>query len=331
VSKSSVRRALASLVFFALSVCLVNATGQTEAAPAAAKTVDWPKRDVTIVVPFAAGGVTDLTTRLMAKSLEQQWGVNVKVENKPGGSSLTGIGDVIRRAPDGYSMVCISPTVMITQYTTATYIPLKDFTPLTKVADSFCTLSLRTDLPYKTMAEFFDAVRKAPGKFTMAGSGTKSIWYALMRELEQTAGLKFNYIPYDGGAPAATAVAGKHVDCCLIDMATIMSLYQAGELKVVGYFGKERNPKIPDAQTAIEIGYPDLTLVSWFGLALPNGVDQAIMDKISLGVKTALESPEVKAFFDKTGGSTVNGYVPQAEYLQYLKKLDSMYKEFFKE
>jgi tripartite-type tricarboxylate transporter receptor subunit TctC len=192
-------------------------------------------------------------------------------------------------------------------------------------------MSIRTDLPYTTMKEFFDAVRKEPGKYTMAISGTKSIWYALARELEQTANLKFTYIPFDGGAPAAAAVAGKHVDCCMIDMATILSLFQAGELKVIGYFGKERNPLIPNAQTAIEIGYPKLTLVSWFGIVLPNGVDKAIMNKISASIKVAMEDPKVVEFFKGSGAGTVNGYMPQEEFTEFMKRLDSMYKVFFKQ
>ena len=317
--------AAAVLLLLAVVIAPVFATGSGEG------TKDWPTRDVTIVVPFAAGGVTDLTTRLMAQSLQSQWGVNVVVENKPGGSSLTGISAVIHTAPDGYTMVCNSPTVVITQYTTDTFIPMSDYTPLCKVADSFCTMSIRTDLPYKTMAEFFDAVRKAPGKFTMAISGTKSIWYALARELEQTANLKFTYIPYDGGAPAAAAVAGGHVDCCMIDMATILSLYKAGTLKVIGYFGKERNPLIPDAQTAIEIGFPKLTLVSWFGIVLPNGVDKKVMNKISSSIKVAMNDPKIVEFFKGSGAGTVNGYMPQDEFIPFMKKLDAMYKVFFTE
>ena len=296
---------------------------------AAASEVNWPTRNVTIVVPFAAGGVTDLLTRVLARNLSEQWGVQVVVENMPGGGSLTGIAHVIAQPADGYTMVCNSPTVMLTQYTTEVFIPFSDFTPLIKVADSFCTLTVHKDVPYNSITEFVEAARTRDEPFTMAVSGAMSIWYALAEEFARAAGIEFDYIPYDGGAPAAAAVAGGHVEACMIDVATIIPLLDTGEIRSIGYFGPSRNSIIPDAQTAIEAGFEGLTLTSFFGIVLPNGVDQAIMDKISLGFKNALESEEVTTFLNESIVGTENGYMPQDEYIAFMQGLNDKYRIFF--
>jgi tripartite-type tricarboxylate transporter receptor subunit TctC len=165
----------------------------------------------------------------------------------------------------------------------------------------------------------------------MAVSGTKSAWFALAEEFARAVGIKFTYIPYDGGAPAAAAVAGGHVDACMIDIATILPLLESGDLKTIGLFAPERNPQLPDAQTAIEAGLPGLVLSMPTGILMPNGVDRAIMDKISQSVKIAMESPEMKKFLSESCAGTENGYAGPDEFLAYMQKLDGKYKEFFTE
>jgi tripartite-type tricarboxylate transporter receptor subunit TctC len=327
----NIKKKIKKAVLFLAAVCLVfTILAAGFASDAADSPADkWPEKNVTMVVPFAPGGVTDIITRLIAQNLAEQWGVQVIVENMPGGSSLTGIANVIRRPPDGYSMVSCSSAILVTRYTTDVFIPLNDYTPLCKLVDTFITLTIRKDLPYANINEFVAAAKEKQGGFTMAVSGTKSAWFALAEEFARTVGIKFTYIPYDGGAPAAAAVAGGHVDACMIDVATILPLLESGDLKTIGFFAHERNPRLPDAQTAIEAGYEGLILSMPTGILLPNGVDRAIMDKISLSVKAALETPEMKEFLSESCAGTENGYAGPDEFLAYMQTLDGKYKEFF--
>ena len=337
---------------FALVLCLalaVSGCGSSSSQPAStsqpAQTsqgapasqgadLSWPTKPVTIVVPFSAGGATDIMTRVLADILSEDWGVSVLVENLPGGSSLTGIADAIQRPADGYSMVCNSATVMITQYTTDTFIPFSDYTPVAKFFDSNLFLIVRKDLPCDTLEEFIALVQEKPGDYTMALSGTKSIYYVMGELFAQAADLEFSYIPYDGGAPAATAVAGGHVDACMIDYATFHSLMEAEEIKVIGYFDRERSPVLPDVQTAVEAGLSDLiddTYTVFVGILMPNGVDQAIMDKINDSLKAAMEGPKMTTFLAENAAGSKNGYMPQADYIRFLETLDSQYAEFLKD
>jgi len=250
------------------------------AAPAwAAKT--YPDRPITLVVGYAAGGATDIVARLMAKSLAEELGQTVVVENKTGANSNIGAEIVSRAAPDGYTLYVgsIANTINRTLYSQLNYDFVKGFEPVGLLATIPNILVVNPKLPIKTVQEYIAYAKQHPGKLTCASSGSGSSIHLSCELFKMKTGTDILHVPYRGSGPAVADLLGGQVDSMFDNLPSSLPHVQAGKLRAIGVTSPQRLPATPDVPTLAESGLPDFDVESWFGLVAPAGTPRPVIDR----------------------------------------------------
>lgn len=285
------------------------------AITAQAQNVAWPSRPVTIVVPYSAGGGTDIVARAVAQRLSDLWGQSVVVDNRTGANGVIGSSLVAKAQPDGYTMMmvvgshAINPVLMKSiPYDTA-----KAFTPITRLADSPSVLVVSAKGPYKTLHDLVAAAKKEELAYGYSEGQTR-----LTGELiRQAGGLKMTGVPYKGGAPIMVDIIGGHLPMGVTSVLTALPHVQAGNLRVLGVAAGERMPLFPDAMTFKEAGL-DVDSLSWYGLFGPAGMSADIVDKINRDLRKVTSDPVLARQLQSQGAQVV--LVPPREFSQFLVK-----------
>ena len=264
----------------------------------------YPNRDITFVVPYGPGGSTDPISRQFATQLEQAFKVNVSVENKPGGSATIGTATVIRAKPDGYTLGLTSNSVLSYQPLVNKALAWKgpeDYQSIVKLVDLPTIIAVRADSPWQTFEDFMEAVRKNPGKIRAAVSGYRTTPDLAIQELNKIAQVKIATIPFTGGGgEALVALLGGRVEASTGYAPTMLPHVQAGKIRVIAAFTKDKYFAFPQATSVVQAGY-NVTLPAAYGIVAPKGMPNEIKDKI---VTTALaigNSPEFAQFAEKHG------------------------------
>lgn len=282
-----------------LILTLLGAAGLAATAFApTAQAQTWPSRTITIVVPFPAGGTTDLTARLIAAELTKTLGQQVIVENKAGANGNIGSAQVAKAAPDGYTLLMIgvgSNAVNHGIYKSMPYDSRKDFAHITIATSGPNVLVVHPSFPAKNLQELIAHVKANPGKFNYASSGNGASGHMAMELLKTTAGLQIQHVPYKGGGPALQDVVGGHIPMMFINQDMAFAQISAGTVRGIGAASLQRNPAAQNVPTVAEQGIPGFAAVSWNGLAAPAGTPKAIIDRLNAETKKALNQPEVKA------------------------------------
>jgi len=272
----------------------------------------YPAKPVTLVVPTAAGGTTDLSARMLAQALGPVLGQSVVVDNKGGGNGNIAAAAVKRAEPDGYTLLMqysgyhvISP-LLTTQKTWDT----ADFQPVANVLSAPQIIVVRDGLPVKTLAELIAYAKANPGKLNYASSGNGSLQHVTGAMLEQQGGVKMVHVPYKGTGPALQDLLGGQVDLTFGTAPPFMPHIQAGKLRVLAVTGKERLPSLPNVPTTAEAGYPQVNATSWFALFAPANTPKPVIDKLVADVRTVVQNP---AFQQKAQeqGATADYQAPQ--------------------
>ncbi|GEM_PF-41190 len=278
-----------------------------EAAPAAEAVVEkaaadiaFPEREVTILVPFNAGGASDMTSRILATGMQDVLGKTVLVVNKPGGSGGVGMTEVRGAKADGYTICYIPVEIVMHEALKLSDIKPSDFDYIGQMTDVPAALTVQADAPYNTVEEFIAYAKEHEGEVKIGNSGTGSIWHIASTYIEEVAGVKFNHIPFDGAAPAVTALMGGHIDAVPVNAGEVKSGVDAGKLKILALMTEERDPNNPDVPTMKESGY-DVVIGGWGALAVPKGTDPAILAKLSNALKAATDTDEFKDFISQKG------------------------------
>ena len=274
---------------------LVAGAGQQALAQGA-----FPQREVTIVVPFNPGGASDMTARIIAKGMESALGKPVVVVNKAGGSGGVGMSMVARSAPDGYTISYI-PVELVMHKT----LKLSDLEPNTfdyigQTTMVPAALTVPADAPYNSVAEFVKYAQANPGKVRVGNSGAGSIWHIAASALEINQKVKFNHIPFEGAAPAVTALMGKHIEAVTVNSGEVKAGVDAGKLKILAIMTPERDPAFPKVPTMIESGVK-LEFVGWGGFAVAKGTPKPVMAVLSEALKKAASTDEFKTFITSRG------------------------------
>jgi tripartite-type tricarboxylate transporter receptor subunit TctC len=265
--------------------------------PLWAQAQDYPTRPVTIVVPYAAGGGTDILGRLVAQRLEQQLGRSFIVEDRPGAGGTTGAGFVARANPDGYTLLMApSPTlaVAITIYKSLSYDPLVDFIPLALIAQTPFVLVVNPSLPVHSIAELIALAKAEPGKlaFGSAGPGTPHHLYG---ELFKTmTGIEMGHVPYRGSLPLLTDVVAGHIPLTFIDFGPSVGMLRAGKVRPLGISTKARLAQFPDVPTIAEAGVAGFDAASWQMIVAPARTPRPIVDKLHRELLSAVALPEFR-------------------------------------
>ncbi|SFE23229.1 Bug family tripartite tricarboxylate transporter substrate binding protein [Paracidovorax konjaci] len=272
----------------------------------------YPAKPVTLVVPTAAGGTTDLSARMLAQALGPVLGQSVVVDNKGGGNGNIAAAAVRRAEPDGYTLLMqysgyhvISPLL-----TTQKAWEMGDFQPIANVLSAPQIIVVRDGLPVKTLGELVAYAKANPGKLNYASSGNGSLQHVTGAMLEQQGGVKMVHVPYKGTGPALQDLLGGQVDLTFGTAPPFMPHIQAGKLRVLAVTGRERLPSLPNVPTTAEAGYPKVDATSWFALFAPANTPKAAVDKLVADVRTVVQNP---AFQQKAQeqGATADYQNPQ--------------------
>jgi len=280
------------VTLFAVSIAASAALSQ----PAMdGKSAFRPTKPVTLVVPYSAGGGTDVIGRLFAKQLGDMWGQSVVVDNRIGANGVIGSGLVARAAPDGTTLLLVVSSITINPYVMSKlpYDTKTAFTPVTPLAYSVVVMVGSPKLQVTDMKSFVLAAKKAPGTHTFASSEPATRVTA--ERIFEAGDIKLTHIPYKGASQWMTDVMAGNVDVGIASITSALPFMKDGRLKILGIAGEHRSDLLPTVPTFKEQGIPGLETHSWYGLFLPGGTPSAIVSAIHADVQKVLAQPEVKA------------------------------------
>ena len=271
---------------------LAAATPARAADPAA----DYPTKAVTIIVPFAAGGNTDVKTRLVAQQLAVILGKPVIVDNKGGASGNIGTEAVAKAVPDGYTigMGSFGPLAVNTWVYPKVAFDPRALVPIVLLEKSPLVLATPVDRSFKTVADVVAAAKAKPGTLSIANAGPGGAHHLSAELFEGTAGIEMIGVPFKGGGPASTAVMAGQVDLMVQQTGEAVPSIQAGKTRAIAVTSAKRLPAMPDVPTMAEAGYPQVTVSNWMGYVAPKGTPPAIVAKLAAAFQKAIEHPSVK-------------------------------------
>lgn len=268
---------------------------------------EYPTKPITLIVPFAAGGPTDVASRVVAQAVAEQLGQPVVVENRAGASSMIGATYVATAPNDGYTLLVGTTSTYATNphvFKNIAYDSTK-FTPIAMMVRVPLAFAVRKDMSVDTVKEFTAYAKglSGPVQYGSAGAGTHSglACFIAAREI----GVEMLEIPYKGTTPALTDLMAGNIDALCDSVGTLSAPYHAGSIKIIGELDEVRSPAMPDVPTFVEAGYPDIVINNWFALTGPEGMDDAVVQKISKAVEAALSSKNVSDRLNAVG------FVPQ--------------------
>ena len=255
----------------------------------------FPAKPVRLVVPFPPGTATDSAARLLGQQLSVSLGQPFVVDNKPGAGGSIGAMEVVRAAPDGYTLLFGSNSALssnVALLKTMPYDPTKDFTPVAGFGETMHVLMVKSSFPAKTLPEFIAYVKQRPGKVSAGyGSSTAQVGIAMLNKL---AGLDLLAVPYKGIPLAVNDVLGGTLDITSVDLGNAMAQAKGGNLRALAVTSARRNPLAPEWPAVAET-LPGFDLTSWFGIVGPAGIPRDVVDKLHAAITQALKQPEVKA------------------------------------
>jgi tripartite-type tricarboxylate transporter receptor subunit TctC len=274
---------------------LLGALAATPLLPAAAGAqADWPSRPVTILVPFVAGGPSDIVARAIAARMPVSQ--PVVAENRPGANGEIAARQVVRSAPDGHMLFVGSIGVFAINTALRPnlgYDPLRELTPITLAVTTPNVLVVNAEkVPARTMAELIDWLKANRGRTSYSTSGVGSSDHLTMELFKQRTGTDPEHVPYQGGAAAATDLIAGNVQLSFQNLGTVAGHIQGGRLRAIAVTSAQRNPLVPEVPTAIEQGLPDFVVTSWQAVMAPGGMAPAMQSRVHGAVAAALRHPE---------------------------------------
>lgn len=284
------------LVLTALLSCLLIASK--------ANAQEFPRKAITLVVPFAAGGVTDQVTRLVASKVAENIGHPVIVENRPGGGGQIAATSVKQSAPDGHTLLVGdigTHAINATLYGKLSYDPIKDFSPIIELVETPHVLVVPPDSPFKTMADLIAAARKQPGGLTYGSVGVGSGAHLLGEMLKAQQKIEIVHAPYRGSSQIVPDLISNRIAMFFGALGSMVPLVDEGKLRALVLTDKQRSPILPNIPTAAEAGTPDLDLKVWFGLLAPTGTPSSVIDRINAEFAKTLSQPDVKRRLSEWG------------------------------
>jgi tripartite-type tricarboxylate transporter receptor subunit TctC len=270
---------------------------------AQAQAPNWPQRPVRIIAPYAAGGNSDVITRLTAQRLSEAFGQTFVVENRLGANGAIAAEAVARSPADGYTLLWgVTPPITINPaLTKVNYDPIKDFAPISIVGVNAFVLVVNKDFPPKTVAELISYVRARPNKLAYAEGSAGSLTHLIMALFLQRAGLDMTNVSYRGNAPALTDVVAGHLPTMFSNISDAIPQAASGAIRLLAVSSKDRAPQIPDVPTLAESGFPGFNVLTWNGLMAPAGTPKEIIDKIAAEIGRAVKDPQFVGKLDQMG------------------------------
>jgi tripartite-type tricarboxylate transporter receptor subunit TctC len=269
----------------------------------AALAQNYPSQTVRIIVPQAAGGLNDISARLIQPHLERALKQPVIIENKPGAAGVIGTDAVAKAAPDGHTLLMVagSLTVLAATNPQLPYDTERDLVPIAQLFGYPFVFALNSGVPAKTLPEFIALTKQNPDRYNYSTTGQASHNHLVTERLKLLSGMQIQHLPYRGGAPAMLAVVRGEAHLLAISTTLAQPHIQSGAVRPLAIGGLARDKQYPDLPTVAEQGFPGFEAVSWIGLLAPRGTPRPIVERLNAEVNSALRDPEVAARFAQQG------------------------------
>lgn len=305
--RAASRRLLIAVAAFAASVPLL-------APISASAQAAYPSRPIRLIVPFPAGGGTDLIAREVANKVATSNGWSIVIDNKPGSGGNLGVDAAAKAVPDGYTLVlgqtsnlAINPTL----YTKLPYNVEKDLTPVGLVASAPLVLVVSSDSPYKTLADVVAAAKATPEALNYASSGSGTVAHLATELFQKTANVRFTHVPYKGAAQGSTDLIGGQIQMYMSSIPTLIGHIKSGKMRPIVVTSLKRTADLPNVPTVDESGFKGFEAATWFGVVGPAGLPKEVVAKLNAAFNKAIEDPEVKRKL-AAQGADVRGSTPEA-------------------
>ena len=289
-------------------------------AAASAAAQDYPAKAVRIVVPFPAGGTTDVVARAVAPPLSKAVGQSVIVENRPGANTVIGAELVVRAPADGHTVLFMAPSFTINPFVQAKlpFDPLKDFAGVTRLVYNPLIICVHPSLPVKTTKELVALARARPGELTWAIASVIGGGRVGGEMFMDVARINMTAVPFGGGAPAVTSVLGGHTSMLVGNMLDCAPYVASGRMRPIAVTSATRSDTLPDVPTIAESGYPGFEVINWFGAVVRSGTPRSAIDRLSAEIGRTLKLPAVSDALGKIG-MVVSPMTP-AEFDAFLRR-----------
>ena len=277
-------------------------------AAGAATAQSFPTKPIHIIIPFVAGGSSDIVGRAIGAKFQEYLGQPAVVENKPGANGAIAAEFVAKSAPDGYTILVGSIGVFSINaalFKDLRYNPVRDFAPITLAVTTPNVLITKPALPAKSLKELVEFAKKNPGKLAYCSSGTGSSDHLTAELLKQAAGVDAVHVPYKGGAACQTDIMGNQVDFSFQNLGAVTNYIKGNRMKALAVTAKARHPQLPETPSAIEAGVPDLVVTSWQAVAAPAKTPREIVAKLNEATVKALRSPDIRERMNQIGFDVV--------------------------
>ena len=282
---------------------IIAATFALSLLPGTAAAQAWPSKPVKIVVPFVAGGATDVVARLLAQKLTEAWGQSVVVENRAGAGGNIGADVVAKSPPDGYTILMTSGSIVTANpyiYKAMPFDPAKDLVPITNVASGPQVIVVNSGVAAKDLREFIAMAKAAPGKVNYGSAGVGTQTHLAFENFLYSAGADMTHVPYKGEAAVITDLMGGQIQAATPNLGAAMGFIKDGKLRALAVTSRERNPQLPDVPAASEV-IPGFENAGWFGLMAPAGTPKEIVDRIHRDSARILTSEEFRGKLAQQG------------------------------
>lgn len=268
----------------------------------------YPEQPIRLVVPFPAGGSTDLVARALSVDLGAVLGQQIIVENKAGAGSLIGSELVSKAAPDGYTLLMAGLTNVFLPYVhkDLKWNPVDDFVQIGLVADLPNVIAVNAKTPYKTLAELVAADKARPGSMSFGSAGVATPSHLVCEMVNNRSGIKLQHVPYKGNAPAVNDLMAGHIPVMCNNLGGTLPYMQSGQIRILAQTGKARSAAVPEVPTFAELGVPDLDAGLWMGLVAPKGTPKAVVDTLNAALARVLATPAMKDKLARLGATPLN-------------------------
>src|SRR5215510_4152077 len=308
-------------------VLAIAAAGWLALSPCAGVSQDWPARPVRVIIPFSAGSVSEAIFRTMAPGVEAELGQRFVVEAKPGADGAIGTSEVVRAAPDGYTLL-LGPTavyaVLPHLFASLGFDPLAALDPISLLADAPLLAVVGADVPARSLEELARYVRASPGKYNYGSPGTGSPAHLTGAAFSQQTGNAVVYVPYKGTPPMVQALLAGDIQMAFPTWTGIIGPVKAGKLRVLAVMARERMAELPEVPTSAESGFPQLVGGNWWVLSAPRGTSPRIVERLAADFRKVLADPAVRKRIGELGHVPI-GLAP-AETAAFLKSESARYK-----